>query len=388
MARTPVRIFLEARGAARGHRHDREGYAMSDQARRVVDLRSDTVTQPTEAMRKAMAEAEVGDDVSGEDPTANRLEEMAATLLGKEASLFTASGTMGNLVAALTHCSRGDEVIMGSEAHMFWNEVGGVATLAGVQVRLVPNDDQGRLDPAEVAAAIRPRGGLHFPPTSLICIENTHNRCNGGVITLEETQAIADVAHANGAAVHLDGARIFNAAVCLEMPAAELAKPVDDVSFCVSKGLSAPAGSLLCGSREFVDRARKWRKMLGGGMRQVGVLAAAGILALESMIDRLADDHAHARQLARGLGDIPGISVDPERFQTNIVFVDVDHELGSVQEFTGKLSLEGVRASYPGGHRFRLVTHRHITSEDIEYTVDKVAMVSREMRGLASTPIL
>ena len=249
-----------------------------------------------------MAEAEVGDDVSGEEPTANRLEEMAADLLGKEAALFTASGTMGNLVAGLTHCNRGDEIIMGSEAHMFWNESGGVATLAGVQVRLVPNDDQGKLDPAEIAAAIRPHGNLHFPPTSLICLENTHNRCNGGVITADETSAIANVAHANGAAVHLDGARIFNAAVCLETPASELAKPADDVSFCISKGLSSPAGSLLCGSREFVDRARKWRKMLGGGMRQVGVLAAAGIVALESMIDRLAEDHSSRPSTGPGAG--------------------------------------------------------------------------------------
>ena len=351
----------------------------------VIDLRSDTVTQPTGAMRKAMAEAEVGDDVLGEDPTVIRLEHMAAEMLGKEAALFTTSGTMSNLIAALTHCNRGDEVIMGSEAHMFWNEVGGAATLAGVQMRLVPSDDMGRLDPAEVAAAIRPQGNLHFPPTGLVCIENTHNRCNGGVLSVDDTRGIADVAHAEGVAVHLDGARIFNAAVYLETPTRELVKHVDDVSFCLSKGLSAPVGSLLCGSQEFIDRARKWRKMVGGGMRQAGVLAAAGIVALETMIDRLADDHANAHRLAEGLSQIPGIGVDPGRFQTNIVFVGLEPAFGSVPEFIGRLDQEGVKVSYPGDRRFRMVTHRHITADAVDVAIDRVARVSAEaMQGVSS----
>ena len=350
---------------------------------KVIDLRSDTVTQPTDAMRKAMAEAEVGDDVMGEDPTTNRLERMTAEMMGKEAALFTASGTMSNLIAALTHCHRGDEVIMGSDAHMFWNEVGGAATLAGVQTRLVPNDDQGRMDPAEVAAAIRPKDNLHYPSTALVCLENTHNRCNGGVLTPEDTKAVADVAHASGAAVYLDGARIFNAAVFLATPAGELVKDVDDVSFCLSKGLSAPAGSLLCGPQEFIDRARKWRKMIGGGMRQVGVLAAAGVVALETMIDRLAEDHAHAHRLAVGLAQIPGLAVDSQHVQTNIVFVEVDPQLGSVQEFMERLSQEGVKVSYPGERRFRMVTHRHITAEDIDMAVNRVAVVSREKQTVS-----
>ena len=356
---------------------------------KVIDLRSDTVTQPTEAMRLAMAEAEVGDDVFGEDPTLNRLEQMAAEMMGMEAALFTASGTMSNLIAALTHCNRGDEVIMGSEAHMFWNEVGAASTLAGVQVRLVPTDDQGRLDPAEVAAAVRPVGNLHYPPTALVCLENTHNRCNGGVLTPEDTKAVADVAHANGLAVHLDGARIFNAAVFLETPVNELVKDVDDVSFCLSKGLSAPVGSLLCGSREFVAGARKWRKMVGGGMRQVGVLAACGIVALETMIDRLADDHAHASRLAEGLAQVPGLKVDPQRFHTNIVFVEVDPRLGAVTEFIGRLSQGGVKVTYPGGERFRMVTHRHITAEDIDTAIDRVAGVAKEIQvgGSGSRPV-
>ncbi len=350
----------------------------------VIDLRSDTVTQPTEAMRKAMAQAEVGDDVLGEDPTVVRLENMAAEMLGKEAGLFTASGTMSNLVAALTHCRRGDEVIMGSEAHMFWNETGGAATLAGVQVQLVPNDDLGRINAEDVAAAIRPRNNINFPSTSLVCLENTHNRCNGGVLTPADMKAVADVAHAHGLAVHLDGARIFNASVSLEIPAAELVKDVDDVSFCVSKGLSAPVGSVLCGSQDFVDSARRWRKMVGGGMRQVGVLAAAGIVSLETMIDRLADDHVHAKRLAEGLAQIPGINVDPQGFPTNIVFVDVDPSLGSVHQFIARLSEEGVKVSYPGASRFRMVTHRHITAEDIDTAIDRVARVAGEMRNAAA----
>ena len=351
---------------------------------KVIDLRSDTVTQPTEEMRRAMAEAELGDDVLGEDPTVIRLEDIASEMLGKEAAMFTASGTMSNLIAALTHCNRGDEVIMGSQAHMFWNEAGGAATLAGVQVHCVPNDDQGRLDPMAVAAAIRPEGNLHFPPTALVCLENTHNRCNGGALTRNETKAVADVAHSSGIAVHLDGARIFNAAVCLETPAGELAKDVDDVCFCLSKGLSAPVGSVLCGSQEFIARARKWRKMLGGGMRQVGVLAAAGIVALETMIDRLAEDHARARRLAEGLAQVPGISVDPERFRTNIVFVDVDPSVGPVQEFMGRLSREEVKVSYPGDRRFRMVTHRHISAQDVDTVIDRVAGVAREMQGVGA----
>ena len=350
----------------------------------VIDLRSDTVTQPTDEMRKAMYEAEVGDDVLGEDITTIRLEHMAAEMMGKEAALFTASGSMSNLIAALTHCSRGDEVIMGSEAHMFWNEVGATATLAGVQVRLVPNDRRGRLDPSDVASAIRPQGNIHFPPTSLLCLENTHNRCNGGVLTREDTKAVAEVAHANDISVHLDGARIFNAAVYLETPAAELTRDVDDVCFCLSKGLSAPVGSLLCGSQGFIDRARKWRKMVGGGMRQVGVLAAAGIVALQTMIDRLAHDHVHARRLAEGLAQVPGISVDTQVVQTNIVFAEIDPKLAPVHEYVGRLSLEGVKVSSPGENRMRMVTHRHISAQDVDNTIDRVARVSRELTKVGS----
>ena len=346
---------------------------------RVIDLRSDTVTQPTDEMRRAMAEAEVGDDVYGEDPSINRLQERAAEILGKEAGLFTASGTMSNLIAALTYCHRGDEIIMGDQAHMFWNESAGAAALAGAQTRLVPNDSQGRIDPKDVEAAIRPSTNIHFPPTTLVCLENTHNRCSGMVLTPEDTSKVAEVAHAAGASVHLDGARIFNAAVALEVPAEELVKDVDDVSFCLSKGLSCPVGSVLCGSREFIEQARKWRKMVGGGMRQAGVLAAAGLVAMDTMIDRLADDHANARRLASGLANIDGLSVDPDSIQTNIVIFEVNPTVATVQEFIGGLDREGVKVGSPGPRLIRMVTHRQIGNDDVD---EALTVVSKEVKEL------
>ena len=343
----------------------------------VIDLRSDTVTKPTDEMRRAMAEAEVGDDVFGEDPTVNRLQERSAEILGKEAGLLTTSGTMSNLIALLTYCHRGDEVIMGDQAHIFWNESAGAAALAGAQSRLVPNDDQGRISPADVEAAIRPKTNIHFPPTTLVCLENTHNRCSGMVLTPEDTKGVADVAHAAGAVVHLDGARIFNASVALEVPPAELVKDVDDVSFCLSKGLSCPVGSVIVGTQDFIDQARKWRKMIGGGMRQAGVIAAAGLVAMDTMIDRLADDHANAKKLAEGLANIDGLSVDPERIQTNIVIFEVDPAMSTVQEFMAALDREGVKVSYPGEHTIRMVTHREIDSSEIDDALARISDVAK-----------
>jgi len=255
---------------------------------KIIDLRSDTITLPTEEMRQAMYEAEVGDDVFGEDPTVNRLEELAAQMVGKEAALFTPSGTMSNLIAVLTHTHPSDEIILGSEAHMLWYEVGGASALGGVIMRTILNDDDGQMELSTVEAVIRARN-IHFPQTTLLCLENTHNRCGGAVLTPDYTSAIAGLAHQRGLSVHLDGARIFNAAVASGVPASELVKTADSVCFCVSKGLSAPVGSLLCGSQEFVEKARKWRKMVGGGMRQAGVIAAAGVIALQKMVDRLAE---------------------------------------------------------------------------------------------------
>ncbi|MCK5181522.1 MAG: low-specificity L-threonine aldolase, partial [Dehalococcoidia bacterium] len=267
---------------------------------KIIDLRSDTVTHPTPGMRQAIFEAEVGDDVFREDPTVNRLEIMAATRMGKEAALLTTSGTQSNLIAVLIHSNHGDEIIVGDEAHILWYEVGGAATLGGVTMRTLPNDSCGRLNLGDIDRAIRDKD-IHYPETTLLCLENTHNRCGGTVLTTDYTDEVGNIDHTRGLKVHLDGARIFNAAIALGVPACTLAQNSDSVSLCLSKGLSAPVGSLLCGNKDFIERARKFRKMLGGGMRQAGIVAAAGIVALETMVDRLAEDHSNARRLAQGL---------------------------------------------------------------------------------------
>ena len=344
-----------------------------------IDLRSDTVTKPSAEMRQAMADAEVGDDVYGEDPSINELQQKAADLLGKEAGLLMASGTMSNLVAALTHCKRGDEIIMGDQAHMFWNESAGASALAGAQLRLVPNDSQGRIDLDDLKNAIRPKGNVHMPPTTLICLENTHNRCSGGVLTPDDTKKVADIAHEAGAKVHLDGARLFNASVSLEVPPAALVQDVDDVSFCLSKALSCPVGSILCGSHDFIEGAHKWRKMVGGGMRQAGVLAAAGLVALDNMVERLADDHSNAKRLAEGLANIQGISVDPTSIQTNIVIFEISESAGNANDVINELANEGVLVTYPGQQSLRMVTHRHISASDIDEALSRVAKVMTQM---------
>jgi threonine aldolase len=337
---------------------------------RIIDLRSDTVTHPTSAMREAMAKAEVGDDVFGEDPTVHRLESMAAELMGKEAAVFVASGTMGNLTCLLAHCQRGDEAICGSEAHLLHYEAAGAAGLGSIQLRPVTNDARGMLDLDELAMTYRGQN-VHFPRTALVCLENTHNRCGGGVLTPGEIAEVAEMTHRHGAAVHLDGARIFNAAVALDVPAPELTAEVDSVTFCLSKGLSAPVGSLVAGSADFVSRARRARKALGGGMRQAGVIAAAGIVALETMIDRLAEDHANARLLAEGLSQIPGVRIEPENVATNIVVFDVK-EFGTFQR---RLREAGVLTTgFPP--RVRMVTHYGIERADIEEALVRVRRVA------------
>lgn len=340
----------------------------------VADLRSDTVTKPTPRMRQAMAEAEVGDDVYGEDPTVNRLEELAARKVGKEAALFVASGTMGNQVAILTHTQRGDEVITDSEAHVFYYEVGAIAVLAGAQVRATPAVWT-QFDLEGIRRAIRD-ANIHFPRTSLLCLENTHNR-NGGTIMPPETMAaIADMAHERGIAVHLDGARIFNAAVATGRPVTDFTKHADSVMFCLSKGLAAPVGSILAGSREFIARARKNRKMLGGGMRQAGILAAAGIVALEEMIDRLADDHANARFLAEGLAKLPGVSVDLERVQTNIIQADVSGTGLPAAAFSDRLKARGVLANASSPTAIRFVTHKDVSRAQVERALEIIGEVA------------
>ncbi|MEE9248951.1 MAG: low-specificity L-threonine aldolase [Dehalococcoidia bacterium] len=342
---------------------------------RTVDFRSDTVTHPTPEMYRAMMEAELGDDEYGDDPTLNRLEALAAEMLGKETAVFTPSGTMSNLVAVLAHCRRGDEMIVGHRSHMFTDESGGASTLGGVHVQTIHNDDRGMLDPQEVEEAIRP-DNPHFPTTGLIALENTHTSFGGVVLTQDDIGSVARVARKHDIPLHIDGARIFNASVYLETPVSELVKDADSVSFCLSKGLSCPIGSLLCGSEEFIKKARFWRETVGGGMRQVGVIAAAGIVALESMIDRLAEDHANARRLALGLSRIPGISIDPERYPTNQVYFQVT--AGPPAELARRLEERGIKGAWPWTSTWRFVTHYGIGPEDIDHALDVVEAVFRE----------
>jgi threonine aldolase len=334
----------------------------------MIDLRSDTVTLPTPAMREAMYRAELGDDVYGEDPTTNRLEAMAAERLGKDAALFVASGTMGNLVALLTHCGRGDEVILGDRSHTLLFEAGGSASLGGIHHYAVPNQPGGTLRLEDIEAAIRP-DNEHYPRTRLLCLENTHNRCGGAVLSVAYTDAACELAHDHGLRVHIDGARIWNAAVALGVPARDLVRSADSVSFCLSKGLSAPVGSLLCGSAGFVAEARRWRKAVGGGMRQCGVIAAAGIVALEQMVDRLAEDHANARRFAEGIAAVPGIEIDPEQVETDIIIFGVDPGRMAASQLVGALRARGVQVSATGPAHIRAVTHYGISAVDVDAAV-------------------
>lgn len=328
----------------------------------VIDLRSDTVTQPTEEMRAAMAAAPVGDDVFGEDPTVNALEALAAEMTGKEAAVFVPSGTMGNLIAIMAHTQKGDAVVVESESHTYRFEVGGAAALAGV-LPLPVEGVRGYITPDMLRGAVR-GPNIHIAPARLVCLENTHNRSGGTPFGPEEMDAVTGVARSLGLAVHLDGARIFNAAVAFGVPATVLTRGVDSVMFCVSKALSAPVGSLVCGTRPFVERARRYRKMVGGGMRQAGIIAAAGIVALRTMVDRLAEDHRNARRLGDGLASLPGLRVDPEQVRTNMVVVELRPPLVGA-EVAERLRGEGILVSQMGPSTFRLVTHRHITASTI-----------------------
>ena len=335
-----------------------------------IDLRSDTVTLPTDEMREAMNNAEVGDDVYQEDPTVNQLEKLAAQKIEKEAALFVPSGTMGNLVAILTHCQRGDEVILETDSHIYYYEVGGLSAVAGVVPRLI-SGNKGVLNPDDIKKELREEN-LHYPKTTLICVENTHNRAGGTITSPEVIEEICRLAHQRNIQVHLDGARIFNAAIALNIKPALLIKDVDSVMFCLSKGLSAPVGSILAGSKEFIQKARKNRKMLGGGMRQAGVLAAAGIIALEKMVDRLKEDHKNARILGEGLADIGGINVDLETIQTNMVCFDLQESSMDTFQFLSKLAKYNILGSPRPPNKVRLVTHYGISEEDIYATIKAI----------------
>ena len=335
---------------------------------KVIDLRSDTLTHPTQAMCKAMAEAEVGDDVFSEDPTVNRLEKIAAEKMGKEAAVFVPSGTMGNLISMLSHCSRGDEVILGDQSHIFLNEVGGLAALGGIHPHIIPNEPNGTLDLTTVEKKIR-ANDLHYPPTRLIALENTHNYCMGAPITTEYMCLAGDLARRHNLKIHVDGARIFNAAVALEVDVKDLAKDVDSVMFCLSKGLSAPVGSLTCGEKKFIQKARKWRKMLGGGMRQSGHLAAAGIIAMNCLVDRLREDHANAQILAQGLSRLKGIVLNSQLIKTNIIFFSLKHPTLTSKAFLNNLEANGIKMLMTQPNIFRAVLHREISESQIKQVI-------------------
>ena len=331
-----------------------------------IDMRSDTVTHPTPAMRAAMANAEVGDDVFGDDPTVNRLQAKAASMLGKEDALFVSSGTMGNLIGVLAHCGRGDEVIMGNMGHTYLYEAGGISALGSVHPFTLQNQPDGTLDLAAVKAAVRTRDD-HFPTTRLLVLENTQNRCGGVAISPEYTRQAGDLVHSMGINLHLDGARLFNAAAALNVDASELAAPADSVTFCLSKALCAPVGSVLCGTSEFITKARRLRKMLGGGMRQAGILAAAGIVALDEMVDRLPEDHARAKRLAACLADIPGLRLDAGSPATNMIFLNLEPEIHmSAADMCAELEKRGIKVQVTGPRRFRLVVHYWIDDQAVE----------------------
>jgi len=335
----------------------------------MIDLRSDTVTHPTPAMRQAMAEALVGDDVYGEDPTLNRLQEMAAQRLGKEAGLFVPSGTMGNLAAILAHCGRGEEVIIGDKAHSFLYEAGGMSALGGVCAYQVANQPDGSILLEDIQVAIRPPDA-HFPQTRLVALENTHNRCGGRALTIAYTRAVGELCRKNHLSLHLDGARLFNAAIALGVEARELAAPADSVTFCLSKALCAPVGSVLCGSKDFIRRAHRIRKQLGGGMRQGGVLAAAGIVALETMVERLAEDHRRAKILARELAAIPGLKLVTEIPETNMVYIELLESVPmQAAQIAQQLTQRSILVGVVGARRFRLVTHYYISDEAVDQAV-------------------
>jgi len=334
-----------------------------------IDLRSDTVTQPTRAMRRAMAEAPVGDDVFGEDPTVRRLEELAADITGKAAALFVASGTMANLVSLLSHCGRGEEILIGDQAHVFYYEQGGSAAVGGIHPRTVPNRPDGTLDMDALRHAIR-SDDVHFPHTRLIALENTHNRCGGAPLAPAYLREVAALAAEHGLKLHVDGARVFNAAAALDCRVAELAAPADSLTFCLSKGLAAPVGSLICGGTDFIARARRNRKLLGGGMRQAGILAAAGLVALRDMVPRLPEDHANARRLAAGLAAMPQLKLDPTRIHTNIVYVEIADPSLAAASLVARLTAAGVKVLASGPRQIRAVTHCDVSAADIDRALD------------------
>jgi threonine aldolase len=343
-----------------------------------IDLRSDTVTLPSPAMRQAMASAEVGDDVYGEDPTVNHLEQLSAKMLGKEAGLFVSSGTMGNLASLLAHCGRGQEAILGDQSHIYFYENGAASALGGIVYHPVTTRPDGTLALDALAAAIHSSAHnyhfFHYAPPGVICLENTHNRCGGVVLTPEYFAQVEAIAREHGLPIHLDGARLFNAAVALGRPVTDWTRHVTSIQLCLSKGLGAPVGSVIVGPEDFVWRARRMRKILGGGMRQAGIIAAGGVYALTQMVERIAEDHANAQILALGAAALPGVVLDPPRVETNIVVFNVG-SAEAAETLAGALEREGVLISNFGGGRLRMVTHFGISADDCHRAVDAVRRV-------------
>lgn len=333
-----------------------------------IDLRSDTVTQPTDKMREEMFKAVVGDDVYGDDPTILELEEYAAKLVGKEAALFVPSGTFGNQLALLTHCKRGDEVILGDDCHIVAHEVGGASVIAGVQLRTL-RSNKGVLNPEEVKSKIREED-IHYPETGLICVENAHS--NGRVVPVEKMEAIYKIGQEHNIPVHLDGARVFNAATHLGVDVKEVTKYADSVMFCLSKGLCAPVGSMLVGTKEFINKAKKGRKLMGGGLRQAGFLGAAGLIALKDMTKRLVEDHQNALLLGEKLSEIPGIEVDFDNININMVFFRINTKNNNIDKLAEVLYNKGIKINPPENGELRFVTHYWVSKEDISYVVDTI----------------
>jgi threonine aldolase len=340
-----------------------------------IDLRSDTVTLPTEEMLEAIKHAKLGDDVFSEDPTVNKLQEMAAEKMGKEAALLVASGTQANLVSLMTNCKHGDLVILESKSHIYWYEAGGISSIAGLLPWTIKSSS-GAFDPKELEAAIRPKNS-HFPEPSLVCVENTHNRYGGAIITPNQLKAISEIAKAHSLKLYMDGARIFNAAVGLGVDVKKFTEHVDNFMFCLSKGLCCPVGSIIVGSGEFIEKARRNRKMLGGGMRQAGIIAAPGIIALEKMIDRLKEDHENARFFAKKLSKVTGIEINLERVQTNMVTFDIKAPRITDEIFLLKLKEKGILALAQAKNRIRIVTHYGIRKEDMETTLSAIESILR-----------
>ena len=344
----------------------------------MIDLRSDTVTLPTNKMKQFIMDSPLGDDVYGEDPSVNLLQKKIAKIFNKESALFVPSGTMANLISVLTHCNRGDEVILGNKSHIFFYEAGGISAFGGVHSHQINNNDDGTININDIVSAIRKKGDDHFPKTKLICLENTHNACYGSPINTDFFNEVKNIANKHNIPIHLDGARIFNAAIALNKSVDELTKDCDSVSCCLSKGLSAPVGSVILGSKNFISKAKSLRKALGGGMRQAGLIASAGIFSLDHMINRIIDDHSNAKILASKLNIIKNLEINLNQVHTNIIFIYNRDKTLSNQDLLLSLEKNNIKIDYKGNRKFRLVTHHGFQKSNIETVINTINNILRD----------